>query len=62
VEKSIERILVRELSNGKGDYDFDWEVKCVRNGYEDYRVIRSHADLELGHVDRRAKDGGEETA
>jgi hypothetical protein len=62
VEKSIERILIRELSNGKGDYDFDWEVKCIRNGYEDYRVIRPHADLELGHVDRRAKDGGEETA
>jgi hypothetical protein len=62
VEKSIERILIRELSNGKGDYDFDWEVKCIRKGYEDYRVIRPHADLELGHVDRRAKDGGEETA
>lgn len=61
-EKSIDRVLVRELSNGQGDYDFDWEVKCIRKGYEDYRVIRPHKDLELGHLDRRAKDGGEETA
>jgi hypothetical protein len=61
-EKSNERILIRELSNGKGDYDFDWEAKCVRKGYEDYQVIRPHKDLELGHLDRRAKDGGEEAA
>ena len=61
-EKSIERVLVRELSNGKGDYDFDWEAKCVRKGYEDYRVLRPHKDLELGHVDTQAKGGGEETA
>ena len=37
-EKSIERIIVRELSNGKGDYDFDWEAKCVRKGHEDNRL------------------------
>jgi hypothetical protein len=60
-EKSNDRILVRELSNGKGDYDFDWEAKCVRKGYEDYQVIRPHKDLEVGHVDRQAKDGGAET-
>ena len=61
-EKSIERIIVRELSNGKGDYDFDWEAKCIRKGYEDYQAIRPHKDLELGHLDREAKDGGEQTA
>jgi hypothetical protein len=61
-EKSTERIIVRELSNGKGDYDFDWEAKCIRKGYEDYQPIRSHQYLELGHVDRQAKDDGEETA
>jgi hypothetical protein len=60
-EKSNERILITELSNGKGDYDFDWEAKCVRKGYEDYQVIRPHKDLELGHLDRQAKDGGAET-
>jgi hypothetical protein len=61
-EKSIERIRIRELSNGIGDYDFDWEAKCIRKGYEDYRVIRPHKDLEPAHVDRQAKDGAEETA
>ena len=61
-EKSIERIIVRELSNGKGDYDFDWEAKCVRKGHEDYQPIRPHQDLELGHVDRKANDFGEQTA
>ena len=61
-EKSIERILVRELSNGKGDYEFDWEAKCIRKGYEDYRVIRPHQDFEFARVDRKAKDGGEQTA
>jgi hypothetical protein len=61
-EKSIDRIRVRELSDGKGHYDFDWEVKCVRKGYEDYRVIRPHKDFELGHLDRPAKEGGQETA
>ena len=61
-EKSIERIIVRELSNGKSDYDFDWEAKCIRKGYEDYQAIRPHKDLELGHLDREAKDGGEQTA
>ena len=61
-EKSIERILVRELSNGKGDYEFDWEAKCIRKGYEDYRVIRPHQDFEFARVDRKAKDRGEQTA
>jgi hypothetical protein len=52
-EKSIKRIVVRELMNGKGNYDFDWEVKCIRKGYEDYRVIRSHKELALGRIDSR---------
>ncbi len=32
---------VFELSAGKGTYDFDWEVKCVRRGHEDYKPVRS---------------------
>jgi hypothetical protein len=46
-EKSTERIVVRELMNGKGNYKFDWEVKCIRKGYEDYRVIRPTEELAL---------------
>jgi hypothetical protein len=44
------------------DHDFDWEANCISKGYEDYQVIRPHKDLELGHVDRQAKDSGAETA
>jgi hypothetical protein len=39
-ERSVERFEVRELLGGKGTYDFDWEVKAVRRGHEDYKVIR----------------------
>ncbi|MBX7132122.1 MAG: hypothetical protein K1X67_05515 [Fimbriimonadaceae bacterium] len=31
---------VFELKGGQGDYEFDWEVKAVRKGYEDYRPVR----------------------
>jgi hypothetical protein len=50
-EKSTERIVVRELMNGKGNYEFDWEVKCIRKSYEDYRVIRPTEELALGRLD-----------
>ena len=40
VAKSPERLVVQELMNGTGTYEFDWEVKSVRKGYEDYRVIQ----------------------
>ena len=33
--------VVRDLHHGAGTYDFDWEVKAVRKGYENYRVTRS---------------------
>ena len=26
--------------NGSGSYEFHWEAKAVRQGYEDYEVIR----------------------
>lgn len=31
---------VKELFQGKGNYAFDWEVKAVRKGWEDFKVIR----------------------
>ncbi|MFZ1423717.1 MAG: hypothetical protein WAS55_07825 [Saprospiraceae bacterium] len=37
---------VKELFNGNGNYLFDWEVKCVRKGYEDYRVIRDANEIQ----------------
>ncbi|MEM7375632.1 MAG: hypothetical protein AAF587_43975 [Bacteroidota bacterium] len=44
VQKSEKGFLVGELADGKGNYSFDWEVKCVRKGYESYEVIRRRLD------------------
>jgi hypothetical protein len=45
VEKSTSGFSVRELSNGTGSYAFDWEAKCIRKGYEDYKVIQESTDI-----------------
>ena len=45
VEKTASGFTVKELANGTGNYSFDWEVKSVRKGYEDYKTIREQADL-----------------
>jgi hypothetical protein len=52
-KKSPKRLVVRELRGGKGNYEFDWEVKSIRKGYEDYRVIRPHNDLAIGVIDQQ---------
>ncbi len=40
VERTKTHIVVAELLNGQGNYQFDWEVKGVRAKYEDYQVVR----------------------
>ncbi|WNJ18705.1 hypothetical protein [Pontibacter sp. G13] len=45
VEKTSTGFRVVELRKGSGTYSFDWEVKCVRQGYEDYRVIRDKSEM-----------------
>jgi hypothetical protein len=40
VEKSLDGVVVRELANGTGTYEFDYYIMAVRRGYEDYKVIR----------------------
>ncbi len=40
IEKSAKGIRVKELQHGQGNFDFDWEVKCVRQGHEDFEVVR----------------------
>ncbi len=49
IEKTSEGIRVGELQNGTGNFSFDWEVKAVRKGYEDYRVIRDASEYLPGH-------------
>ncbi len=40
VTQSLESFEVAELFEGAGDYEFHWEVKGVRQGFEDYKVYR----------------------
>ena len=40
IEKNENGFIVKELLEGNGNYEFDWEVKCVRKGKEDYEVVR----------------------
>ncbi len=47
VEKTDEGIWVEELMDGKGNFSFDWEVKCVRKGHEDFKVIRDKPQRRL---------------
>ncbi len=44
VEKTDTGFKIKELGNGTGNYGFDWEVKAVRKGYEDYKVIRPRGE------------------
>ena len=41
IQKDPTRFEVKELLQGSGNYSFDWEVKAVRKGHEDFQVIRS---------------------
>jgi hypothetical protein len=45
VAKGPAGFVVRELQRGSGNYGFDWDVKCVRRGHEDYRVLRPRAEM-----------------
>jgi hypothetical protein len=40
VSKSTRAIVIKELRNGTGNYQFDYIVHAVRKGYENFAVIR----------------------
>ena len=40
VEKTATGFRVKEFKGGTGSFSFDWEVKCVRKGWEDWEVER----------------------
>ncbi|UCC79634.1 MAG: hypothetical protein JSW64_15440, partial [Candidatus Zixiibacteriota bacterium] len=40
IKKDAAGFQVRELMDGKGNYDFDYLVQAVRKGHEDFEVIR----------------------
>jgi hypothetical protein len=45
VEKRNDRIMVKELHRGSGNYDFDWEVKGVRKNHEGYQALRPRGEI-----------------
>lgn len=46
---------VKELANGTGTYNFNWEVKAVRKGYENYQVVRSKTETVANTASNAAK-------
>ena len=54
VQKGVHRFSVVELMEGTGNYAFDWEIKAVRQGFEDYRVIRDADESRPGETPREA--------
>jgi hypothetical protein len=40
VEKTVSRLVVQELGEGTGSYEFDWVVTGVRRGHEAYQPIQ----------------------
>jgi hypothetical protein len=55
VAKERTGFIIRELQHGSGNYDFDWEVKCVRQGHEDFRVTRLRNEMVI--VGAQARQG-----
>ena len=48
--KSLDGIEVQEMFEGAGNYEFDWEVKSIRKGYENYEVVRDRINLDMMHL------------
>ncbi|MEZ4847738.1 MAG: hypothetical protein R3B93_03745 [Bacteroidia bacterium] len=61
IEKSNEGFKVKELLQGQGNYSFDWEVKCVRKGFEDFKVVRDLNEEYGGDIDETPEKNEEKT-
>jgi len=53
--KALNGVEVAELADGRGTYEFDWEVKAVRKRYEDYQVIKPWDEVLPSDSDRTAE-------
>ena len=49
VEKTTGGFKVKELSGGKGNYQFDYLVMCKRKDQEDFKVLRSNPQEMIDH-------------
>ena len=52
VEKLSNGFRVKEMNNGNGNYEFDWEVKAVRKGFENFKVIREKNSVGVSKIDK----------
>ncbi|MBN1186114.1 MAG: hypothetical protein JXB49_27790 [Bacteroidales bacterium] len=50
VRKSNREIYIKELLNGKGNYSFDYFIQAIRNGFEDFQVVRDKVSPEIKNV------------
>lgn len=58
IRKEKDGFVVKELLQGTGNYAFDWEVKAVRKGYEDWRVVRDKNEDLPARLSEPAKPEG----
>lgn len=56
VKKGPGSFAVKELMRGRSNAEFDWEVKAVRAGYEDFEVIRPKGILNPPKPEIRTQD------
>jgi len=50
IEKSATGFKVKELMDGKGNFEFDWEVKSVRKNHENYQSVRERRHHNIQHT------------
>ena len=55
IGKSTKGIRVKELMNGSGNFSFDWEVKAIRQGYENYQVLRERQERDVDNLEQSFK-------
>ncbi len=48
VKKTKDGFVVKELKGAKGNFSFDWEVKCKRKGREHFEVERPRSERSFG--------------
>ena len=56
IEKTTSGFKVKELRSGTGNYSFDWEVKCVRQGFENYQVVRDIDENQLRNAQKEIRE------
>ena len=55
VEKTTTGFRVKELAKGKGQFKFDWEVKCTLKGKDSMKTVREKSDFQVSST-RRANN------